>query len=157
VAASSGIQELRSPIRAPKANAICERIIGSLKRECRQAILNTHFQYYREPKISLANIINSIIEMACRSYAYLSSLSSSPAGQAIRHVLQSGPPPPGNSATDSRALCTSSSHFCKLLSNKNLFKTSSRWAPPPLQLYSEIELNPAIVIGYKKRNPPAQG
>jgi transposase InsO family protein len=34
VVASSGIQELRSPIRAPKANAICERIIGSLKREC---------------------------------------------------------------------------------------------------------------------------
>ena len=34
VAISSGIKELRSPIRAPKANAICERIIGSLKREC---------------------------------------------------------------------------------------------------------------------------
>jgi hypothetical protein len=34
VAASSGIMELKSPNRAPKANAICERIIGSLKREC---------------------------------------------------------------------------------------------------------------------------
>jgi putative transposase len=34
IAASSGIQELRTPFRAPKANAYCERLIGSLKREC---------------------------------------------------------------------------------------------------------------------------
>jgi transposase InsO family protein len=42
VAASSGIKELRSPIRAPKANAICERIIGSLKRECLDHMLIFH-------------------------------------------------------------------------------------------------------------------
>ena len=34
LAASSGIHELRTPYRAPKANAICERFMGSLKREC---------------------------------------------------------------------------------------------------------------------------
>jgi transposase InsO family protein len=34
VASATGIQVLRTPIRAPKANAICERFIGSLKREC---------------------------------------------------------------------------------------------------------------------------
>jgi transposase InsO family protein len=34
VAVSSGIKELRTPFRAPKANAHCERFIGSLKREC---------------------------------------------------------------------------------------------------------------------------
>jgi putative transposase len=34
VARSTGIQVLRTPVRAPKANAICERFIGSLKREC---------------------------------------------------------------------------------------------------------------------------
>jgi transposase InsO family protein len=42
VAASSGIKELRSPIRAPKANAVCERIIGSLKRECLDHMLIWH-------------------------------------------------------------------------------------------------------------------
>jgi transposase InsO family protein len=34
VAESSGIEELRTPFQAPKANALCERLIGSLRREC---------------------------------------------------------------------------------------------------------------------------
>jgi transposase InsO family protein len=34
VADSSGIEVLKTPFRAPRANAICERFIGSLKREC---------------------------------------------------------------------------------------------------------------------------
>ena len=29
-----GIEVLKSPVRAPKANAYCERLIGSLRREC---------------------------------------------------------------------------------------------------------------------------
>ncbi len=33
VAASSGINELRTPFQAPKANAVCERFMQSLKRE----------------------------------------------------------------------------------------------------------------------------
>ncbi len=32
--AASGIEILRTPIRAPKANAICERFLGSVHREC---------------------------------------------------------------------------------------------------------------------------
>ena len=34
VATGSGIQELRTPYRAPRANGICERYMGSLRREC---------------------------------------------------------------------------------------------------------------------------
>jgi len=34
VAALSGIAILKTPYRAPKANAICERFMGSLRREC---------------------------------------------------------------------------------------------------------------------------
>ena len=34
VAVSTGIKELKTPYQAPKANAFCERFIGSLKREC---------------------------------------------------------------------------------------------------------------------------
>ena len=39
VAAGSGIALLRTPIRAPRANAVCERLIGSLRRECLDHIL----------------------------------------------------------------------------------------------------------------------
>ena len=34
VAASIGIQEVKTPFQAPKANAVCERFMGSLKCEC---------------------------------------------------------------------------------------------------------------------------
>ena len=32
--AASGIEVLKTPYRAPKANAVCERFLGSLRREC---------------------------------------------------------------------------------------------------------------------------
>jgi transposase InsO family protein len=34
VAAASGIAVQRTPIRAPRANAVCERFLGSVRREC---------------------------------------------------------------------------------------------------------------------------
>jgi putative transposase len=34
VAMSSGIKELRTPYRTPQANGVCERFMGSLRREC---------------------------------------------------------------------------------------------------------------------------
>jgi len=39
VATGTGIALLRTPIRAPRANAICERLIGSVRRECLDHIL----------------------------------------------------------------------------------------------------------------------
>ena len=38
-AISSGIQELKTPCRTPQANGICERFMGSLRRECLDQIL----------------------------------------------------------------------------------------------------------------------
>ncbi len=37
--AASGITILRTPIRAPKANAVCERFLGSVRRECLDHII----------------------------------------------------------------------------------------------------------------------
>ena len=34
MAQETGIQILKTPIKAPNANAICERLIGTLRREC---------------------------------------------------------------------------------------------------------------------------
>ena len=34
VAKTTGIRVLRTPVRAPKANAVCERYLGSVRREC---------------------------------------------------------------------------------------------------------------------------
>jgi transposase InsO family protein len=42
VATGSSIEELRTPYRAPKANAVCERWMGSLKRECLDHTLILH-------------------------------------------------------------------------------------------------------------------
>ena len=42
VAASSGIHVLRTPYRTPQANAICERFLGSVRRECLDHFLILH-------------------------------------------------------------------------------------------------------------------
>jgi len=39
VAAASGITILRTPHRAPRANAVCERFLGSVRRECLDHVL----------------------------------------------------------------------------------------------------------------------
>jgi transposase InsO family protein len=44
VASGSGIKLLRTPIRAPRANACCERFLGSVRRECLDHLLIFHEQ-----------------------------------------------------------------------------------------------------------------
>jgi putative transposase len=39
VFAADGISIVKSPVRAPRTNAICERVIGTLRRECLDPIL----------------------------------------------------------------------------------------------------------------------
>ena len=39
VFAAEGIETIKSPVRAPRANAICERVIGTLRRECLDRML----------------------------------------------------------------------------------------------------------------------
>lgn len=45
VAAGSSIQELKTPFRTPNANAVCERFMGSLRRECLDHCLIIHQRY----------------------------------------------------------------------------------------------------------------
>ena len=59
VAATSGIKILKTPIHAPRANAICERFLGSVRRECLdhlfilqekqlQRVLRAYVQYFNQ-------------------------------------------------------------------------------------------------------------
>jgi putative transposase len=44
VASSSGIKVLKTPFHAPRANACCERFLGSVRRECLDHLLILHEQ-----------------------------------------------------------------------------------------------------------------
>jgi putative transposase len=46
-AAGSGIKELKTPFRTPRANGICERFIGSLKRDCLDHTLILHRKHLK--------------------------------------------------------------------------------------------------------------
>jgi len=46
VAAGTGIKELKTPYRAPKAHPFSERVMGSMKRECLDHVLVLHQRQY---------------------------------------------------------------------------------------------------------------
>jgi putative transposase len=61
VAATSGIKILKTPYKAPRANAICERFLGSVRRECLdhlfilqekqlQRVLGAYVQYFNQAR-----------------------------------------------------------------------------------------------------------
>ncbi|HEX2915482.1 MAG TPA: integrase core domain-containing protein [Chloroflexia bacterium] len=61
VAATRGIEVLKTPIAAPKANALCERLMGTLRRECLdhlfilgethlKRILKEYVKYYNQQR-----------------------------------------------------------------------------------------------------------
>jgi transposase InsO family protein len=61
MAATSGIEVLRTPYRTPRANAVCERFLGSVRRECLnhffilhekqlQRLLNAYVRYFNQAR-----------------------------------------------------------------------------------------------------------
>ncbi len=82
VAAGSGIKELKTPYRAPRANGICERFMGSLRRECLDHTLILHGKHLTtggQGIYQLTSIRNDPIrELVNASLTSTNSLMSNP-------------------------------------------------------------------------------
>jgi putative transposase len=44
---SMGLRVLKTPVRTPKANAFCERVIGTIRRECLDWLIPLHERHLR--------------------------------------------------------------------------------------------------------------
>jgi transposase InsO family protein len=96
---SLGMREIRTPVRAPKANSIAERFVGTLRRECLdhvfifnerhlQKVLDEFVDYYnrQRPHRSLGH------RPPCPATAMLSASSPGPpVGQVIAAPVLGGP------------------------------------------------------------------
>ncbi len=60
VATGTGIAVLRTPIRAPRANAICERLLGSIRRECLDHIVVVSEQHLRRVVLEYVRYFNHV-------------------------------------------------------------------------------------------------
>jgi putative transposase len=58
VASASGIETLRTPPRAPLANAICERFLGSVRRECLDHVLLLDDKHLRRVLVEYVRYFN---------------------------------------------------------------------------------------------------
>jgi transposase InsO family protein len=58
VAVGSGIEVLRTPIKAPRANAICERLLGSIRRECLDHIMVVSERHLRRVLMEYVRYFN---------------------------------------------------------------------------------------------------
>jgi transposase InsO family protein len=58
VARGTGIEELKTPYQAPKANAVCERCIGSIRRECLDYTLVLHQKHLNRVVREYADYFN---------------------------------------------------------------------------------------------------
>ncbi len=58
VAAGTGIEVLRTPIMAPRANAICERLLGSIRRECLDHMVIVNERHLRRVLLEYVRYFN---------------------------------------------------------------------------------------------------
>jgi len=81
-----GIQEIRTPVRAPKANAIAERFIGTLRRECLD-----HMFIFNERH--LQRILDQFVAYYNYHRPHRSLHQQPPCPASLSHpVLTTGPP-----------------------------------------------------------------
>jgi putative transposase len=82
VAAASGLTILRTPSRAPRANATCERFLGSVRRECLDHVLVLGARH-------LARVLREDVAYCNRARPHQGlgqALPEPPAGESGRHT-----------------------------------------------------------------------
>jgi transposase InsO family protein len=84
VTQSTGIKVLKTPVQAPKVNAICERFLGSLKRECLDHMLILH-------AYQLRHIVRAYVEYYDHSRPHQSIGQRLPAQYPRTYLPSSGP------------------------------------------------------------------
>src|SRR5262249_6926177 len=57
--ARMGLEVIATPVRSPKANSLCERLIGTLRRECLDWIIPLTEQHLRKTLVVLAAALQS--------------------------------------------------------------------------------------------------
>jgi putative transposase len=53
-----GVRVLRTPVRAPQANAYCERLVGTIRRECLDYVIPVHERHLRKTVTEFATHYN---------------------------------------------------------------------------------------------------
>jgi transposase InsO family protein len=59
VIVTAGIETVLTPIRAPKANAIAERLVGTLRRECTNHVIPLNELHLRRVLLEYADYYNA--------------------------------------------------------------------------------------------------
>ena len=65
-----GVEVLRSPIASPKANSICERVIGTIRRECLDWMIPLSEVHLRSILKSWVEHYNRVDPTVCWDLAY---------------------------------------------------------------------------------------
>ncbi len=85
---TSGIELIHTPFRAPRANALCERFLGSVRRECLDHLLILHARH-------LSRVLKAYVAYVNHDRPHQGIGQAIPATVATKAVTTKQPPPRG--------------------------------------------------------------
>jgi len=88
VAATTGIDLLHTPYHAPRANALCERFLGSVRRECLDHLLILHERH-------LSRVLKEYVAYVNHDRPHQGIGQAIPATVATKTITPKRPPPRG--------------------------------------------------------------
>ena len=96
-AGALGIREIRTPVRAPKANAIAERFVGTLRRECLDHVFVFNARHLQKLVTEFTDYYNRhrphrrlALQVPCPSPTAIFPASTDPPGEIIAEAVLGG-------------------------------------------------------------------